>query len=162
MALPEKAPTISGISKFAQLSACTIVGAVIGCAATLYTYNNVRGDEGQTETVAQVSTTVEHSRIVNDEVLVRIKNVEAALDELKKAGTPILPPRPAQHHLDAAINGLFDSIEDPELNEAAADQSAPAESGDVQSGDVAGDSAEQVEGSERENAPSEAAAQQKE
>ncbi|HBP1602335.1 TPA: hypothetical protein L5U90_003439 [Pseudomonas aeruginosa] len=159
---PEKAPTTSGISKFAQLSVCTIIGAVIGSAATLYTYHNVRGDEGQTETVAQVATTVEHSRIVNDEVLSRIKNIELALDKLKEAGTPILPPRPAQHHLDAAINGLFDSIEDPERNEAVTDQAAPAESGEVQSADVAGDSAELVEESEGENAPSEAAAEQKE
>lgn len=158
----EKAPTVSGISKLAQLSAFTILGAVIGSGVTAYTYHEVRDDTGQTETVAQVATTVEHSRIVNDEVLVRIKSVEAALDKLKEAGTPILPPRPEQHQLDAAINGLFESIEDPEPIENAPAQEAQAASGEVQTGDVAGDSAEDHEVGEAENASNEAGAEQKE
>ncbi len=88
----KQAPTVSGISKIAQLSAFTILGAVIGSGATAYTYQKVGNDTGQAETVEQVATTVEHSRIINDEVLSRIKNVEAALDKLKYASTPTLPP----------------------------------------------------------------------
>lgn len=158
----KKAPTVSGISKIAQLSAFTILGAVIGSGATAYTFQKVGKDTGQAETVAQVATTVEYSRIVNDEVLSRIKNVEAALDKLKDASTPILPPRPAQQQLDAAINGLFESIEDPEPIENAQGQGAQAASGEVQAGDAAGDSAEDHEVGEAENASNEAGAEQKE
>ena len=158
----KQAPAVSGISKIAQLSAFTILGAVIGSGATAYTFQKVGKDTGQAETVAQVATTVEHSRIVNDEVLVRIKNVEVALDQLKDAGTPILPPRPEQHQLDAAINGLFESIEDPEPIENAQGQDAQAASSEVQAGDVAGDSAASHEVGEAENASNEAGAEQKE
>lgn len=158
----KQAPTVSGISKIAQLSAFTILGAVIGSGATAYTFQKVGKDTGQAETVAQVATTVEHSRIVNDEVLVRIKNVEVALDQLKDAGTPILPPRPEQHQLDAAINGLFESIEDPEPIENAQGQDAQAASSEVQAGDVAGDSAASHEVGEAENASNEAGTEQKE
>lgn len=158
----KKAPTANGIGRFAQLSAFTILGAVIGSGATAYTFNKVQGDTGPTETVAQVATTVEHSRIVNDEVLVRIKNVEAALDTLKDAATPILPPRPKQHQLDAAINGLFESIDDPEPIENALAQEAKVASGEVQAGDVASEPAEDHEVGEAENASNEAGAAQKE
>lgn len=161
----KQAPTVSGISKIAQLSAFTILGAVIGSGATAYTFQKVGKDTGQAETVAQVAqvaTTVEHSRIVNDEVLSRIKNVEAALDKLKDASTPILPPRPAQHQLDAAINGLFESIEDPEPIDNGQAQDAEAASGEVQMGDAAGDSAEDHEVGDAENASNEAGAEQKE
>ncbi|MBI6902686.1 hypothetical protein JET81_12470 [Pseudomonas aeruginosa] len=158
----KQAPTVSGISKFAQLSAFTILGAVIGSGATAYTLQKVGKDTRQAETVEQVATTVEHSRIVNDEVLSRIKNVEAALDKLKDASTPILPPRQAQHQLDAAINGLFESIEDPEPIDNGQAQDAEAASGEVQMGDAAGDSAEDHEDGDAENASNEAGAEQKE
>ncbi|KSC76991.1 hypothetical protein AO888_03260 [Pseudomonas aeruginosa] len=158
----KQAPTVSGISKIAQLSAFTILGAVIGSGATAYTFQKVGKDTGQAETVAQVATTVEHSRVVNDEVLFRIKNVEAALDKLKDASAPILPPRPAQHQLDAAINGLFESIEDPEPIGHGQAQDAEVASGEVQMGDAAGDSAEDHEVGEAENASNQAGAEQKE
>ncbi|HCF2988340.1 hypothetical protein N0609_12310 [Pseudomonas aeruginosa] len=159
----KQAPTVSGISKIAQLSAFTILGAVIGSGATAYTFQKVGKDTGQAETVAQVATTVEHSRLVNDEVLSRIKNVEAALDKLKDAGMPTLPPRPAQHQLDAAINGLFESIEDPEpIGNGQAEDGEAAASGEVQTGDAAGDSAEDHVVGEAEKSSNEAGAEQKE
>ena len=158
----KQAPTVSGISKIAQLSAFTILGAVIGSGATAYTFQKVGKDTGQAETVAQVATTVERSRIINDEVLARIKNVEAALDKLEDASAPILPPRPVQHQLDAAINGLFESIEDPEPIGNGQAQIAEAANGEVQTDGAASDSAEDHEVGEAENASNEAGAEQKE
>lgn len=150
MGQAKQAPTVSGISKIAQLSAFTLIGAVIGSGATAYTFLE------QAETVAQVATTVERSRIINDEVLARIKNVEAALDKLNDASPAMLPPRSAQHQLDAAINGLFESIEDLEPIGDVQAQDADAASGEVETGDAAGDSAEDHEVGEAEKTSNEA------
>jgi hypothetical protein len=70
--------------------------------------------------------------------------------------------RQAQHQLDAAINGLFESIEDPEPIDNGQAQDAEAASGEVQMGDAAGDSAEDHEVGDAENASNEAGAEQKE
>ena len=148
-----------GLNMLAQATAVAMLGAVIGSGATAFTYHALLGGAEKIEKIEQVALTVEHSRIVNDEVLAVLKKIEAKLDEAPKAVAPTMPPlpsMPAQHQIDAAIDGLFESLGD----EDAAPKPAQVDTQAGAASNVQGSNAAEGDGIKK-NASGEAGAVQK-
>lgn len=151
-----------GLNMLAQATAVAMLGAVIGSGATAFTYHALLGGAEKIEKfekIEQVALTVEHSRIVNDEVLAVLKQIEAKLDEAPKAVAPTMPPlpsMPAQHQIDAAIDGLFESLGD----EDAAPKPAQVDTQAGAASNVQGSNVSEGDGIKK-NASGEAGAVQK-
>lgn len=159
MTKPEQSPKPRGLNMLAQATAVAMLGAVIGSGATAFTYHAALGGAEKIERIEQVALTVEHSRIVNDEVLVVLKKIEAKLDEAPKAVAPTMPPlpsMPAQHQIDAAIDGLFESLGDVD----AAQKPAQVDTQAGAASNVQGSNAAERDGIKK-NASDEAGAVQK-
>ncbi len=119
-----------GFNMLAQATAVAIFGAVIGSGATAFTYHSLLGGADKLDKIEQIETTVEHSRIVNDEVLAVLKKIEVKLDEVAKPVAPSIPALTsgrAHNQIDAAIEGLFDSIGEPVDAEKTANEDKQAD-----------------------------------
>lgn len=96
-----------------------IVGAMIGCGASLHTYYSILGGSDQNIRMAQIELTVEHNRKVVEETLAILKQNQEDGNVNKTRSQAPLSKKPTEREFDQAIDGLFEG-----LDTAGADESA--------------------------------------
>lgn len=106
------------------LSALT--GAVIGSAACLHTYYSSLGGAEQNRRIAQVEATVEHNRLVGDEILAIMKRIEGEVADHAVQGDKALSKKPTQREISDAIEGLFEGLDEGAEAEAVVETDTPS------------------------------------
>ena len=89
-----------------------VMGAVIGCGASLHIYYTLLGGAEQNRRLAQVESTVEHNRLVSEEALDLLKQMRAEVSEHTAQGDAPLSRKPTQRELSDALDGLFEKLPD--------------------------------------------------
>nr|WP_192963333.1 hypothetical protein [Pseudomonas fluorescens]CEK42139.1 hypothetical protein PQBR57_0186 [Pseudomonas fluorescens SBW25] len=95
-----------------------VLGAIIGCGASLHTYYNLLGGADQVHRLAQVESTVEHNRQVGEETLALLKQLQTDTVQRAARADDALSKKPTQRELSDALDGLFEKL--PEAGETAA------------------------------------------
>lgn len=89
-----------------------VMGAVIGCGASLHLYYTLLGGAEQNRRLAQVESTVEHNRLVSEEALDLLKQMRTEASEHTVQGDAPLSRKPTQRELSDALDGLFEKLPD--------------------------------------------------
>ena len=90
----------------------SVLGAVIGCGASLHVYYTILGGADQNRRLAQVESTVEHNRLVSEEALELLKQMRAEVSDHTVQGDAPLSRKPTQRELSDALDGLFEKLPD--------------------------------------------------
>lgn len=108
-----------------------VLGAIIGCGASLHTYYNLLGGADQVHRLAQVESTVEHNRQVGEEVLALLKQLQADTAERAAHADDAHSKKPTQRELSDALDDLFEKLPTASGTavqpDNAADASAPTQ-----------------------------------
>lgn len=133
-----------------------VLGAIIGCGASLHTYYNLLGGADQVNRLAQVELTVEHNRLVGEQTLAVLKEIQAQGAERAAQEADALSKKPTQRELSDALDGLFESLPEGSTATSSPEKAAEAPSSEQQQPpEQAGDKA--VDGESNAAASNEAA-----
>lgn len=97
-----------------------VLGAIIGCGASLHVYYTLLGGADQTRRLAQVESTVEHNRQVGEQTLALLKQMQTEGAGRSTQGDSALSKKPTQRELTDALEGLFKKLPDETESDAAA------------------------------------------
>lgn len=113
----------------------SVLGAIIGCGASLHMYYTLLGGAEQNQrlvqveaSVAQVESTVEHNRMVGEQILAALMQNKADRADHAARGGDALSNKPTQRELSDALEGLFEKL--PDQAEPVAAESVPTEPAD--------------------------------
>ncbi len=103
-----------------------LAGAVIGSAACLHTYYSSLGGAEQYRRIAQIEATVEHNRLVGEEVLAILKRIEVEVADSAVQGDKALSKKPTQREISDAIEGLFEGLDEGTQPDGGDSKTQPA------------------------------------
>lgn len=122
MQTPDKAKSPSSALAKAKPMLAGVLGAIIGCGASLHIYYTLLGGAEQNQRLAQVESTVEHNRVVGEQTLVLVTQMHRQTADAKDQRGAALSQQPTQRELSDALDGLFVKL--PEAGDS--DAAAPA------------------------------------
>lgn len=113
-----------------------VLGAIIGCGASLHTYYNLLGGADQGHRLAQVEFAVEQNRQVSEQALALLKQLQSDTAQRTAHADDALSKKPTQRQLSDALDGLFEKL--PAASETAAqpDNAADAPASEQQDAGV--------------------------
>ena len=101
----------SSVSTQGKTLISAIIGAIIGCGASLHIYYTLLGGSDVNSRIAQIELTVEHNRVVAEQTLATLKAMPGSAGVSGVHGKVKLSEKPTPTEFNQAINGLFDGLD---------------------------------------------------
>lgn len=117
---PEQAKTYTSTSTIAKAKPMLagVLGAIIGCGASLHIYYTLLGGADQNQRLAQVESTVEHNRKVGEQTLALLTEMHNEAAQSAAQAGDALSKKPTQRELSEALDGLFEKLPEGDEPEA--------------------------------------------